>query len=467
MTKTWAAIGCAVVLALVALPALPALRREPPPTVAPEAERTEQPRVQGARQPNVVLIFTDDQRKATLSVMKATRRLFKSQGTTFDPAFASTPLCCPARATLFSGRYMHNHNVTTNTSGSNLDQDHTIQAYLQGAGYRTALFGKFLNTFPEQGIQHFDTWAMSRGFPYYNGNWNIDGTWQTVPTYSTQFIAEQAVRFITHAERADDTPWFLYLAPIAPHGPATPQHRYADAEVPGWDGNPRVFERDRSDKPRYIRQSDMTFEAARNARAKQLRTLLSVDDLVKRLFRKLKETGERRNTLAFFISDNGMHWAEHGWNHKTTPYRPSVEVPFLMRWPGHVAPGDRDGRFAAHVDVAPTILDAAGVSADPTVPMDGRSLLQQWRRKRVHLEYHHYKVFTTPTWASTRTRRGQYTELYNSDGRVMFKEFYRLGRDPWQLSNLLRDDNPKNDPDLRFLHRRLRRDRSCAGSSCP
>lgn len=418
-----------------------------------------------ADRPNIVLIVTDDQRKGTLSVMRATQRLFRRHGTSFDPAFASTPLCCPARASLFSGRYMHNHGVTTNLAGAKLDQRHTVQAYLKGAGYRTGLFGKFLNTLPNRGIRYFDTWAMSRGFPYYDGTWNVDGAWRKVAAYSTRYVADNAVRFIRRAD--NDTPWFLYLAPIAPHGPAVAEPRYADAQVPAWKGNPRVFEDDRSDKPPYVRERRATLETAQRARVKQLRALMSVDDLVKDVFSAIKEAGERRDTLAFFISDNGMHWAEHGWNHKTTPYRPSVEVPFMMRWPGQVAAHVSDDRFAAHVDVAPTILDAAGVSPDPAVPMDGRSLLEDWRRHRAHLEYHRYRAFTTPSWASTRTRRGQYIEMYDGSGQVTFREFYRLGQDAWQLTNVLRDADRGNDPDLAFLHRRLERDRSCTGIACP
>jgi arylsulfatase A-like enzyme len=141
----------------------------------------------------------------------------------------------------------------------------------------------------------------------------------------------------------------------------------------------------------------------------------------------------------------------------------------FLRWPGHVAGGSRDGRITGTVDIAPTVLDVAGVGPDPAQPpLDGRSLLSGVRRTRIVLEY--WRETWIPTWASLRTRRYQYVEYYR-EGRRFFREYYNLVRDPWQLRNLLHDGNPANNPDLARLSTQLRRHRGCAGTTgvnaCP
>jgi arylsulfatase A-like enzyme len=234
--------------------------------------------------------------------------------------------------------------------------------------------------------------------------------------------------------------------------------------VGAWSGNPSIFEGDRSDKPPFVASSDHTFAKARIVRAGQLRTLMSVDDMVAGVFRTLGRLGERRNTLAIYTSDNGFLWADHGLAGKRFPYTASVQVPFLVRWPGHVAAGATSGRLTGIVDIAPTVLAAAGVARDPTrPPLDGRSLLAPDRRNRLLLEYWRERGHEPPTWASLRTKRYQYVEYYGRSGRRTFREYYKLVRDPWQLRNLLHDGNPRNNPNLRSLRDRLARDRRCAG----
>jgi arylsulfatase A-like enzyme len=182
--------------------------------------------------------------------------------------------------------------------------------------------------------------------------------------------------------------------------------------------------------------------------------------------RTLGTLGERRETIAFFLSDNGFMWGEHGLGRKGHSYTHSIKVPLLLRWPGHVAPGSRDGRFAANVDLAPTILDAVGIT--PAAPMDGRSLLRTWNRRLFTEMFHPGRGGKFPGWASVRTKRMQYVEYYDRDrSHVIFREYYRLDRDPWQLTNVLRDGNPANNPDTARLHRLLRIYRACAGSACP
>ena len=441
----------------------------------------------GQGPPNVLVILTDDQRAGTLDVMPKTRRIFGEGGTLFLNGFVTTPLCCPSRATILSGRYDHNNGVMGNADALKLDQDATIERYLQDAGYRTGIIGKFLNTWPlDRNPWRWDTWDIFNN-GYFETSWNVQGRQETVDRYSTSFISDQAVRFLRQSESNDTQPWFLYAAPSAPHDPWIPAPKYAHASLPHFVRNPAMLEADLSDKPPWVRHAIKLTRAriARN-RADQLRTLVSVDDMVGRVFRVLRDLGEDRDTLAFFLSDNGFLWGEHGVagdrseretsptkiTGKRLPYTQSIHVPFLMRWPGHVRTGVLDPRFVANVDIAPTIMDAAGLTPSPSTPMDGRSLLAGRTRDRMFFEYFLDPLYPViPTWASVRTPTLQYVEYYGPGGKIVFREYYDLVTDPFQLDNLLGDGKTSNDPHVAALSREIRADRGCRGTSdgdpCP
>ncbi|CAN5535208.1 N/A [soil metagenome] len=425
--------------------------------------------------PNVLIILTDDQRWDTLGVMPRTRRWFAKGGTRFTEAFATTPLCCPSRASIMSGRYAHNHGVHNNKEGALFDERLSIQRYLDEAGYRNGIFGKFLNGWDlARNPRYFDEWSIfgSSKDHYNGGTWNVNGELRDHSKYGTTYIARRAVRFIKSSEEEDDDqPWFMYLAPPAPHLPATPAPEDVDAAVPPWDQNPDVLEEDRSDKPEFVQARELRPRRVRAARSNQLRSLLSVDALVDRVLRAMAKHGEKRPTIAFFLSDNGFLWGEHGLFGKGVtkrpPYTESVRIPLLVRWPGHVPRRESDSRLVANIDIAPTVLDAARLSPDVGEPMDGRSLLDAGERQRLLLEYF-LDVGPTPEWASTRTPEYQYVEYYGSDGlQPTFREFYDMRFDPWQLDNLLGDDDLTNDPDVSGISSQLDRDRRCVGAGCP
>ncbi|HYO61293.1 MAG TPA: sulfatase/phosphatase domain-containing protein, partial [Actinomycetota bacterium] len=197
----------------------------------------------------------------------------------------------------------------------------------------------------------------------------------------------------------------------------------------------------------------------------QLRTLFSVDDQVTEVFDLLRELDEEEDTLAIFMSDNGFLWGEHGIVGKRYAYTQSIQIPLMMRWAGHVEPGSVDDRLAANVDLAPTLLEAAGVELPAR--LDGMSLLGDETRDRLLVEQWADEETYVPTLASLRSDDFQYVEYYGEGGRVVARAYYDLAADPWQRRNLLGDDDPGNDPDVRALTRRLRRDRACAGEGCP
>jgi arylsulfatase A-like enzyme len=415
--------------------------------------------------PNVLVIVTDDQRAdGTLDVMPSTREWFGEGGTRFPFAYVTTPQCCPSRATLFSGRYAHNHGVHTNGEASNLNHAETVQAHLQAAGYRTSIYGKLFNTWKmTEGAPLFDDWAIFQA-GYYGKPFNVNGTERVIEEYSTSYIARRAIRFLRQNEAADSRPWLMFVMPFAPHVPSKAEPAYRDAPVGDWEGNPAVLEADRSDKPPIVRDEPIgSLDSLQQYRRRQLRSLMSVDDLVGRIANELQRLGEEERTLAFFSSDNGLMWGEHGATGKGLPYTASIEVPLFVRWPGRVAAGRLDERIATMVDIAPTILQAAGIDTIPG-QVDGRSLLESWVRDHMLIE-----SWFVP-WASLRTRSYQYTEWYDALGLVTFREYYDLANDPWQLTNLLGDANPANDPPpavLASLSAQLATDRLCVGVDGP
>lgn len=423
------------------------------------------PGAQAGKRPNILIILTDDQRTGTTAVMPKTRTWFGAGGTHYPRALVTTPSCCPSRASILSGRYVHNHGVTQQGGIGNFDHEQSLQGELKQAGYRTAAIGKLFNRWNLwQRPPHFDRWALQGG-GYVDAFFVVDGVGMRVP-YATTFIGDQARRYISGWEEQDERPWFLYLGPTAPHHPFTAEEKYAIWSFPWHDPNPATTEADRWDKPAYVRNSNVTLEIGADEREKQLRTLLSVDDMVDRVMRHLDAEGELDDTLAFFLSDNGYLWAEHGLRGKFVPYTQSLDVPLFVRWPGEVPDGVVDQRVAANIDVTPTALEAARVN--PSYEIDGKSLLAPWVRPRSLHEYWYDSANGGfPTWASLRTATWQYTEYYGADGNVFDREYYDLVRDPWQLLNVYRDGNAGNDPPTRLLSADLARARSCRGTSCP
>jgi arylsulfatase A-like enzyme len=423
--------------------------------------------------PNVLIIVTDDQRTGTMFAMPKTLQWLRQGGVEFSQAYVTTPSCCPSRASIFSGRYVHNHGVTRQRLGANLDHRSTVQRELKAGGYFTAMAGKFLNRW-NLGTQppYFDRYAVLNG-GYYDAAWGIDGVVKTVPTYTTTFIGDKAIEYLSSFQQADDArPWFLYLAPVAPHHPWRAEPRYADMTFGNWAGNPAVNE-DVSDKPGYLRWRqpvpDSTIQQVRTA---QLRTLKSVDDMVDRVLRTLQAQAELSSTLVIYLSDNGFTWGEHRLpSTKFVPYSASVRVPFFARWPGRLAPGTTDDRFVAAIDIKPTVLAAAALSPDPVYPLDGRSFLGATERSRLLTEYF-FDDANAPniyTWAAIRTPTYQYVENYDQPelGGGTFREYYDLRTDPWMLTNLYGDGNPSNDPPVGPLSAALAADRECSGVVCP
>jgi arylsulfatase A-like enzyme len=420
--------------------------------------------------PNVLIIVTDDQRFDMMSALPQTRRVFGDRGTAFANAFITTPQCCPSRASIMTGQFSHNHGVLENNDGDRIKQRTTVQALLDRAGYLTAMTGKYLQGRPVSADPpHFDRWATV-GWGYYDRNFNVDGVMTPVADYSTDFIADTTISYLEDFESNDERPWYVYVAPTAPHLPYTPAKEYRRARVESLHANPALRESDLDDKPPYfsdpllLERTGYRLRQGRGLFRKQMRTLLSVDDLVADVFATMDELDERRQTLAFFMSDNGHLLGEHGLFGKRLPYEASIRVPLYMTWPGRVEEGVTDDRLVAGIDLAPTILQAVGGDADS--PMDGRNLLSDDSRELLLIEQ--YKNGHIPDWASVLTLRSQYIEyLDRGTGERLYGEFYDLKEDRWQVDNLLISGEPRALKQAARAARLLRAIVDCEGDECP
>ena len=362
---------------------------------------------QAEPQPNVVMVMTDDQTVDQMSreTMPKTTKLVYSRGTNFKQAIATTPLCCPSRASLLTGQYAHNHGVLENDYSLLRDEDSTLPVWLQAAGYRTIHVGKWMNRYkrtrgPNTIAPGWDEWhtALER-YSYYDYALRINGRKKTYgdkpDDYLTRVLSEIAVRQVEKA--AGRRPFYLQLDQYAPHiapgdqdrchKAAVPDprdyDRFTDAELPG---SPNFNEADVSDKPSFIQ----TLKSLKRKKIRDLErrygcglaSLRGVDRGVADLFKALERTGELDDTAVIFISDNGFYYGEHRIpDAKQNPYEEALRIPLAMRLPASLGadqPGSV-GELVGNIDVVPTILDLAGAApctADGACrTLDGRSLM--------------------------------------------------------------------------------------------
>jgi arylsulfatase A-like enzyme len=420
----------------------------------------------------------DDLNFATVQQMPELRSSVIEEGASFQNTFISYPLCCPSRATLLTGLYAHNHDVRGNAPPdggfqkfrSEGYEESTIAVRLQQSGYATGLFGEYLNYYLDEDPTHvppgWDEWHARGDIAYYeyelNENGEIVSYGNDTEDYFTDVLTRKATDFVRRVT-ADSQPFFLYLAPAAPHEPAIPATRhqgaFADEEAPR---SPSFDEEDVSDKPSWIREidslSDEQISEIDDRYRNWLATMLAVDEMVASLVRELRVAGELDNTFMFFTSDNGYHQGEHLIDYgKNTPYEESARVPLFVRGPG-VPAGSKVERLALNTDFAPTFADLASIEFSA----DGRSLAPLLRgedhvwRSTVLLEG--FPEENPPSYGAVRTETHKYVEYDNGE-----TELYDLEADPYELENLT------DITDLALvadLNTKLNALRSCAGDEC-
>jgi arylsulfatase A-like enzyme len=501
--------------------------------------------------PNILVVMTDDMAKSDVALMPNVRRLLAARGTTFADAVDSFPLCCPARATFITGQYAHNHDVRGNFYPYGWygmkDRGNILPAWLQRAGYTTALIGKWLNGYGALDAHGevpagFDVWRGLldvSAYDYFNFVMNADGrlrTWgdadfarklvefarvevtprenpgiadvlaelarvmgpgpytywgtQRPQDYSPDVTGRITEGLVAAQARSRD-PFFIWWSPAAPHredvattimgregADPRPAPRHAARSKRYRLPRPPSFnEADVGDKPSNVRDRAKPLSAADVAQLQldyegRAGSLLAVDDHVGRLVAILRRTGQLRNTMIVFLSDNGWLQGQHRIpGDKFLPYDESLRIPLIVRGPG-VRAGRTVRGQVSNVDLAPTLLDVARARAGrrqdgiSLAPLLGRRSRAPRRALAVEALAPLFQGSFTAVNGWDRPYRGVRTDrytyvVYTETGE---RELYDRRRDPYELRNVAAE--PAYARVRARLAGRLERLADCRGRGC-
>jgi arylsulfatase A-like enzyme len=432
--------------------------------------------------PNIVFILSDDQRWDTVDathglngtpVMPRVKAELIESGVQFQNAFMTTPLCCPSRSSILTGQQAHRTGVYTNSGinggADDFNDQQSLPIWLQQAGYRTGLFGKYLNGYntlwtapsPPYVPPGWSQWYGMKNVAFYNYTIVENGVevayGAAATDYSTDVLREKARTFIADSV-ALGQPFFLYFAPKAPHAPATPAPRHAGmfATVPPW--RPASYnEADVSDKPSWV-QATPLLSGARQASIDafnilQLESLQAVDEAVggnptygiAGIMQALQDAGVADDTLVVYFADNGYLWGEHRMDKKNKPYDEAIRAPMVVRYPKLAPLRRQETKLALNIDFCPTFLELAGAEGSPPVNfIEGSSLIRlldgtaaSWRTDFLHEGWP-----VGHPWASIREASWKYIEIptfLQPPNPAFERELYDLAADPLELNNLASD----------------------------
>ena len=411
---------------------------------------------------NIVFILSDDHRFDFMGFHPGAPAWLETpaldrmarEGAHVRNAFVSTALCSPSRASILTGQYAHRHGVTDNQRpvprGTRFYPE-----YLRAAGYRTALIGKWHmgldNGDPKPG---FDRWISFRGQgPYVDPVLNVDGRQVARTGYTTDILTDYAIEFMEEQRKAR-RPFFLHLAHKAVHAmfePA-PRHRerYAAAPVQ-YPATMRPDAAGREEWPAWVAAQRSSWHGVDymyhgtldydSFYRRYAETLLALDESVGRVLEYLQKSGLAENTIVVYMGDNGFSFGEHGLIDKRHAFEESMRVPMLVWAPGMVKAGTTVSAMVQNTDIAPTMMEIAGVRAPRQHTLDGRSFLATLRggssgpqRDAVLYEYYwEWNYPHTPTQFALRTDRYKYIYfhgIWDRDG------LYDLREDPAEAVNL-------------------------------
>lgn len=415
--------------------------------------------------PNFVFILIDDLRADMFGFQGhpfiETPRIdqLAEEGICFNNAFVTTSLCSPSRASFMTGMYMHHHHVVDN---NNLMKKGTVifPQVLQKAGYETAFVGKWhMGGSSDEPREGFDHWVSFRGQGTYfprNNFMNVNGRQVPRNGYMTYELTNYATDWLDHQDA--DKPFLLYLSHKGVHGPFRPAPRHLDryqdkeqelpesmADTPeNYKGKPMWVKNQRNswhgvDHPYHSQYAESIDEMKKH----YAEMMISIDESVKGIMSSLKSKGLDKNTVVIFTSDGGFLWGEHGLIDKRCAYEESIHIPFLVWAPELFESGRKVDQLIANIDVAPTLLELAGVKVPEH--MDGISFAstlknqQQAGQVRDSLLYEYYWEFNFPQTPTTFALRKDRYKLIQYHGFWDTDELYDLEKDPLEMNNLIRD----------------------------
>lgn len=426
---------------------------KPQPTPKPEKVADKDKAPPGS--PDVVIIVADDLRKGLAEpVLRNVSRYVSSKGSVFTNAVVTTPHCCPSRSMIMTGQYAHHSGIWDNGEvaggwwpfrSKGLEKA-TLALALQRRGYRTGLFGKYLNGYTRIGPKPkpippgwnvFETFIGIGPTGAYGGyGLSGVGAFGTKPKdYSTDVLARRASKFIRGAKKNE--PLFVMMTPYAPHSPSEPPARYAvspTASVP----LPKAL-RSAEGKPAWVQaarasRKEAFFTKLDRRRARERATMRAFDDAVGQVAEALQARGTLRNTIFIITSDNGYLHGDYGLAGKNLPYRAVTDVPLYVAWPAGGVPRGKDRRLTTMVDIPESVAAATGAKMPKAEgvnflrPQDGLNT-----RFGVMLEGTSTDP-ARPAYCGFRTLEFRYARY--SDGS---EELYELRGDPNELRNVVDD----------------------------
>ena len=425
--------------------------------------------------PNILFVLLDDVRFDDLGftghpfVKTPNFDRIAREGMQFTNAFAATPLCSPNRASILTGHYAHTHGIIDNVDRS--EATHrliTFPLLLNQAGYQTAFIGKWHMGIDDTRRPGFDEWLSIKGQGYYfDPDVNDNGESRKLPGYATDVFSERAAEFI---RRERDQPFLVYLSHKAIHpnifqnadgsieaipedGGFTPPERLADlyseetierrANASSYGEGKRALMRPIEGLPTLGPETGTPDHVVFN----RLRMLTAADEGFGSILEALEETGQLDNTIIVLTSDHGYFYGEHGLNkERRLAYEEIARTPLAVRWTDKIEAGSTADAFTLSVDLAPTLLELAGV--DIPAGSHGRSLARllagetppDWRQSML-IEYYSDTVWPRLVkmgYQAVRTERWKYIRYVDLTG---MDELYDLEADPFELNNLIDHDN--------------------------
>jgi arylsulfatase A-like enzyme len=437
--------------------------------VSAQAQRTVKKlkQIGNAKPRNVIFILTDDHRydfmgfTGKLPWLKTPNLdMLAHEGAYMKNAFVTTSLCSPSRASILTGQYSHVHTIVDNVAPEPANLIF-FPEYLQKAGYQTSFFGKwhmgYDDDHPRPGFDHWESF-LGQGV-YWNPQLNINGkrVQYKDSTYITDLLTDHAITWLKNRDKKK--PFFLYLSHKAVHAPVEPAKRYLGMYKNMPYVYPPTYYQTLNDDykllgwPEWVKQQryswhgvDFPYHTHNNIEnyvQSYCETLMAVDESVGKVMDYLKANGLDKNTLVIYMGDNGFSWGEHGLIDKRQFYEESVKVPFLVRCPELFAGGKTITKMVQNIDIAPTILECAGLEKPDYMP--GKSFVQllkgdetHWRDKIFYEYYWEYDYPMTPTIFGVRTDKYKYIRSW---GVWDTHELYDIENDPNEIHNLAQ--NPK------------------------
>ncbi len=415
------------------------------------------------KKPNIVFILSDDHRWDCLSCMghpfikTPNMDRLANQGVLFENAFVTTSLCSPSRASFLTGQYAHTHGVKNNITTWK-DSNVTLLEILKEAGYDTAFIGKWHmpGHLPHlRGVDEFITFTIQQGQGrYFDCPLIINGVETPRPgKYITEDLTDFALEFIS---RKRDNPFCLYLSHKAVHHQFLPPPElkglYKDVKLHlPKEADPWCTWVDGAIWYGTIGKLDYLYR-------RYCETIVALDQQIGRLVKRLDQLGLSDNTVIIYTTDNGYFWGEHHLVDKRWPYEESIRIPFIVRYPGHIKnPGRRIPNMVLNIDVAPTLLDLAGV--DIPKNMEGISIKPvlnnsriAWRKAWLY-EYFEDYPYQVPEMNGIRTDKYKYIEYSGKKPAELFD----LANDPHEYHNIIETpEGMKRLPELKKMLAQLK-----------